>query len=802
MRIEEYTSSQYAGTTNQHISFAPGMNVVLGDNEAGKSTMIAGIRDTLWMPAKLDKRRDKSFLSARFPVNTANIVDGEVRLTLSGQEVTVKKEWTHDKTGRTELRYQATGARVVGPEAEKQLKQLLSHGEAMSDNVIFGRQDTESAILDWFFQFLNQSDSTTEERGRVADAVAAAGGISEEIFFQKLKEKLVELGGHWDFDRDQPERGKKWEKGKGTVLIAYETWQDACGAHQDAEQAISQAEAAEKQLVETKREQQQITDKQSALQREQADLQQIQAAVQNYALLQERRKTLTGEREKFSDAKKEWRRLESQPEYLKQLKAEKDEQSARQKRDALKKELDALRQCSQTLADCRAAMAGKEEILTDAETYKKLIAAAEKAEIRLSSAQLCARVALEQGYSASVETADGITAQNVSQFAQDIRGYAKVTIPGVGTVTVTPKEIDADKLKQEIAANRGSAQAILDKYAVHTAKELETAADQYQTNQRTCENQEGERIRLLHGRTEEELAGELAQIPIHDALPVREDLNACIEAACRQWKKPSLEICLDAVTTQWDALRETYGSPENIDDKLQKADNDLRAIETQLAGLDANTMTPAEYKKKAETLSQQMESLPREAEALGKKAEMRIGEAARLKARAEALDLPALREEEQKASQEFERQKSLWHSYDRIKTDFERLQDDRSDQYSGFYERLNDYLRLAGENALAVLDRQGVKSGANLLKGKEYLSEGTRKLLLLAFRLALVQSCFDEEGGVIVLDDILLDMDPNRRAGAARLLAEFSKQNQVIFTTCDPAIAALLGGNHIQMPAL
>ena len=102
----------------------------------------------------------------------------------------------------------------------------------------------------------------------------------------------------------------------------------------------------------------------------------------------------------------------------------------------------------------------------------------------------------------------------------------------------------------------------------------------------------------------------------------------------------------------------------------------------------------------------------------------------------------------------------------------------------------------AGEE-LQVLSKAGIISNGSTLPGKEYLSQGTKKIILLAFRLALLKYYFQNEPGVIVLDDILLDMDPGRRAGAAKLLAMFAEKNQVIFTTCDPAIAELLGGYRI-----
>ena len=45
----------------------------------------------------------------------------------------------------------------------------------------------------------------------------------------------------------------------------------------------------------------------------------------------------------------------------------------------------------------------------------------------------------------------------------------------------------------------------------------------------------------------------------------------------------------------------------------------------------------------------------------------------------------------------------------------------------------------------------------------------------------------------------LVDFDPQRRAEAARILAEFAAERQLLITTCDPATARLLGGNLIPL---
>ena len=41
MRLKHYLAEQFAGMREADVSFSDGMNVILGSNEAGKSTMIS-----------------------------------------------------------------------------------------------------------------------------------------------------------------------------------------------------------------------------------------------------------------------------------------------------------------------------------------------------------------------------------------------------------------------------------------------------------------------------------------------------------------------------------------------------------------------------------------------------------------------------------------------------------------------------------------------------------------------------------------------------------------------------------------
>lgn len=82
----------------------------------------------------------------------------------------------------------------------------------------------------------------------------------------------------------------------------------------------------------------------------------------------------------------------------------------------------------------------------------------------------------------------------------------------------------------------------------------------------------------------------------------------------------------------------------------------------------------------------------------------------------------------------------------------------------------------------------------------KFLSTGTCQQLYLALRIALLQ-CAPEVGSAIpvLADDILVNFDDDRRAGAVKALAELAKTRQVILFTCHKEVVdsfALHAGTH------
>jgi uncharacterized protein YhaN len=80
------------------------------------------------------------------------------------------------------------------------------------------------------------------------------------------------------------------------------------------------------------------------------------------------------------------------------------------------------------------------------------------------------------------------------------------------------------------------------------------------------------------------------------------------------------------------------------------------------------------------------------------------------------------------------------------------------------------------------------------VRPSEQLSRGTAEQLYLALRVGLIGSLGEMGRSLpILMDDVVVNFDPERRAGAAAAVKELANVRQVIFFTCHPETAELLG---------
>ena len=102
----------------------------------------------------------------------------------------------------------------------------------------------------------------------------------------------------------------------------------------------------------------------------------------------------------------------------------------------------------------------------------------------------------------------------------------------------------------------------------------------------------------------------------------------------------------------------------------------------------------------------------------------------------------------------------------------------------GAYKRI---LSLPGEQAIAVEDSSGNR------KDTSQLSRGTAEQLYLSLRFGFIREFAAKAMPLpVIMDDILVNFDPERAAAACRALLELSTDQQVLLFTCHPSTVEMM----------
>ena len=146
MIIKKYTCRRFAGIKNKDIEFEDGLNVILGQNEAGKSTLVEGIHTVLFKPSKLgNNKKDKEFKSRFMPLPNGDSIDGELIISQSEGEYSLKREW--GVVSYSELT--TPNADVIKDEdvIQEKLSSVLNFGQGTYSSLFFSKQaDVKESI--------------------------------------------------------------------------------------------------------------------------------------------------------------------------------------------------------------------------------------------------------------------------------------------------------------------------------------------------------------------------------------------------------------------------------------------------------------------------------------------------------------------------------------------------------------------------------------------------------------------------------------------------------------------------------
>lgn len=789
MKITNISCTQFAGVRERNVSFTDGINLVYGKNESGKSTLVNLLSRTLFQSAKLDRRSDKEFFELYFPgakkgsAITGDFADGRITFEAENGTYTLSKEWGVD--ARCTLSTPEGILRSQG-KIDEVLKDALLYGEGVYDELLFSSQRNTDAALQAIVDASKKSDAKQELTHAVSRAFAESDGISIDAIEQAINSKIDEIAGkHWDFGREAPARkAGRWSTGLGEILKAFYALEDAQGA-------LDEISSLEREADRTAAK---YTDADTVARSAQEAYSRFQGFAARLAAHSEQQKTidrLSRELQKITQVLSGWPKLAEQLREAKQLQEEKENCSTAElwrTVNAIRAEADAADQEAAALpypeaGELPAVRRAQREITA---LENKLCGMNLQAAIRMTGDHAITVTSLRTG--APVDISQGFAA---------ITEAVRIEIPGIMEMQLSPADVDAAHIQQQIALRRQEITGIFAKYRVETSEALEDYVRKIDRAKLKLESVNSRLQQALGDLSFAQLEARYALVPPANrpGAEIERDILALCGSSDIARFLARTETVLDGYTAEYGSINDLKARAFDLDAELKNAN----------AAVSTAGDIPAEYRSitDPEAHLQTLQNELKAAQALREAAlTNKTSAASRLEAYKEAHP-EACPETAEKAEREFEETKSLLNHWLHIAQVFrgqkEKLQDSPMQNIA---DRFSHYLSVMTGGTVSSEFPEADKLHMHIYSGNKLLdygklSEGTKETVSLAFRLAVLDHLFPDGGGVIVFDDPFTDMDADRTAQACRLITECAEKHQVIFLTCREEYLNMLEGNRI-----
>ena len=799
MKIKKVECEQFAGLQDTEIVFEDGLNIIVGENESGKSTMVDLIYHLLFQDTKLDGRSDAEFIDRYFPKKVSgpqgDVIDGRLCFETADGDYKIEKEW---ERGQGSCKMTVPGGTRIktAEEISKILRRELQYSEGVFGEVVFASQKRRQNMVECILQDLQMrkksagSDAIRKDLAEtVTRAVMETGGVSLDRLETQLKEKIDAYQSHWDFSADLPEGGVKrgirneWKREVGLILEAYYRKEKLAAAQADAEAAEKEVENCKARIRESTAEKKEAEENREKF-RQHKSLLEGQLLLKRH--IDAQRETLT-EQERVL---KKWPEIEAAIVRSSELRVKKEQAKVH---DLFLRAEKIYCECEEKKRRLRALSPVDPE---ETKSVQKLQGRQSRLEGQITGLNLTAKIRQLGDIPVEVRlAASGLTVP-VSEGELAVREAIEINVPGVLEMQLMPQGIDLNAVKRELEENSAQISGIFKKYGVQSLEELLDKGKEYDRLSAETANLENSLALQLGSLTWEELQKQNGQVRAD--IPAEAEVDRQIEGLCG--RRP-IERFIGSLEAERDQYRQKYISTDKLRDGVEELKRQIRESEKKLCVAEEipreyqNISDPAQYDAE---LCAEIEDIEAEIEgyrtALGE-AERKLGDRS-----AEEYS-----DELAKAEADFEEKKISHSRWKHIYEVFRQLKEEtKGNPMQDVAEKFREYLSAISDGGVFVLSEMDEQMTVKLASGDraltyEILSNGTKETISLAFRLAMLEHLFPDGGGLAVFDDPFTDMDPKRAEQSCRLIQKYAEKNQVIFITCDSKYRQMMSGNVIFM---
>jgi exonuclease SbcC len=810
MRLESLHIDSFGALADASFTFTPGLNIILGPNEAGKSTVFAAIRHVLLTSSRLNRKQFEAGLRRFLPAGGGDTIGCTLKFSRAGKAYTLRRQWGGSAASELQL---PAGGRLSEEEAiAVELAGQLPAPEGTLRNVLLTSQSGLAATL----QDLEADPRVLHSLSDLLNkALLETEGVSVARLQGLLEQRAEEYFEHWDRAAGRPQGnrgpGNPYKKGVGRVLAAYydrenlRRLQRETLEQEDAYSSVSRSlEQRRRELKDRERwlqEQQQAQHDARERKRLEAELrdsrrleEEVKEDVALWPVLLERRQNLASE-------------LPAASARLDVVEAEKQAAEAFEHSKAQRGRLERALERQRQLEEAEAALAGCAPVTRSELTklrdlsaeQQRLAAGLEAGRLRAvlrakSELSLSAEIDLQKPQSRQAAAGEEVSFQAGGRIFLDHPDWSLELTSGVS---------DVQDRTRELQSVGESLQALLGEHNIASLSEAERLGAAYEEQAARADNARRNLEAELESDSIEELEQTLSSAPgSPPQRPLADILEELVETRHREQE---IREQLRETEAGLARLEEVHGGREPLWEKLSELSAQTRDLEKTIAGLAPLPEGFADAPAFVEAYDQAAAAAERDRQAV------------------QELEIDCARREEnmpEESSEELEvRLHEAERSFNNLLEKGEaviRIRDAAaalaadSSRHGGerYGELLAAYIRETTGNAYQGMQVQEllpaglVRENGRVLPAP-LLSAGTLDTLALSLRLAMAELFLAEREGFLVLDDPLVDLDPQRQLLAAGALSRFAAGKQLLLFTCHPGQADLFPGAHcLKLPRL
>jgi exonuclease SbcC len=793
----------FAGLADRRVAFDPGLNVLLGPNEAGKSTLVSALLLALFQRTRTSKREIEGTIARFLPAGRGDTIQVELRFSCRGEPFELQKSWG----GTRSCRLSQGGAALTDDAAvTARLEELLGLRRGTVENVLVAPQ---AALPSTLRRFASDRAATEELAQLLRRALFETDGVSIERLGAAIAERRRRIFSRWDSRAGRPEGGRgvenPWKRDVGELLAAWyarERLRAQLEAALEHEAALDRLNGQVAALAETvarlECEVAEDADSYAGARERRTLLAELEALGARYDALTRANQAWPVLEKEQTDRQQEITELGASitalEEELARCQAYEESRLLRAQHEKAREKQRELVREEQELA---ALGPLEPRRLAELEEQRRVTAEAEGA---MAAGKIRLRFTPREETPLKVQADLGDPAELVAAAGAplDLEAEGRIQIDGAAwQLQVQTGELDLGALQERHRAATARIAALLDAMGLRDLAEAaarEAAVARQEAVTARLQNQlEG----ILGDHDFDALAAEAATLERDP--PPRSTAEVAQELADVRSRLRAAEGALEEGDEQLAAWRAEHGSQEGLLDALLDVRARQAEKEQARATLPALPAGVEDSERFVEAFEARQRALERAREELS---------AAKLE-RAE-LDAPErTREEVEEALQEaeaaFERAAATGRALTRIQERFEAIRAELdADTMAPWLRDLEAVIApLTGGRYRSVSLDPASGGGAGradeVALPSALLSQGTRSCLGLALRLTMARRFLEDRRGFLVLDDPLVDMDPRRQQAAAELIRGFAAARQVIVTTCHPSHAELLGGHRVEL---